>query len=107
MLASNDDFSIFYDIHVVFGEYRNKIIVAQLSDGNKRPRLEVVEDVSNLCFLGKFGGKRGCCASRRIDVDAVRYLYGKSCRCWLDVCAILPDGREYVVASGAGIGYSG
>ena len=27
-------FSIFYDTHVVFGEYRDTIVVAQLSNGN-------------------------------------------------------------------------
>ena len=63
LLASNDDFSIFYDIHVVFGEYCDTIIVAQLSDGNQGPRLEGVVDVSDLCFLGDFGGMGDCCAS--------------------------------------------
>ena len=63
MLASNGDFSIFHDIYVILGEYRNTIIITQLSDGNQGPILEVVEDVSNLCFLGEFGGKGYCCAS--------------------------------------------
>ena len=61
-MVSNDVFSIFHNIHVVLGEYRNTIIVAQLSDGNQRPRLEVVDDVSDLCFLREFGGKGNCCA---------------------------------------------
>ena len=74
-MASNDYLSIFYDIHVVFGEYRNTIIVTQLSDGNQVPRLEVIEDVSEMCFLGKFGGKWDCCVSRRLNVGAVCYLY--------------------------------
>ena len=38
-------------------QYPRGIIVAQLSDVNQGPRLEVVKDVSNLCFLGEFGGK--------------------------------------------------
>ena len=105
-MASNDDFSIFYDIHVLFGEYRDIIIVAQLSDGNQGPRLEVVEDVYNLCFLGEFDRKGDCCASRRLDVGAIHYLYGRACQCRLDVFAILPGGRDQLVASGAGIGYS-
>ena len=53
-MASNDGFSSFYDIHVVFGEYRDTTIVAQFSDGNKGPRLEVFKDVYKLCFLGEF-----------------------------------------------------
>ena len=73
-MASNDDFSIFYDILVVFGEYHDTIIVTQLSDGNYAPRLEVVKDVSNLCFFGEFGGKGDCCASQRLDVGVISYL---------------------------------
>ena len=60
MLASNDDFSILHNIHVVLGEYCNTIIITQLSNGNQLPRLEVVEDVSDLCFLREFGGKGYC-----------------------------------------------
>ena len=63
MLAPNDDFSIFHDIYVILGEYCNTIIITQLYDGNQGPILEVVKDVSNLCFLGDFGGKGYCCAS--------------------------------------------
>ena len=74
MLVSNDDLYIFHDIHVVLGEYCNTIIVTQLSDGNQGPRLEVIKDVSNLCFLGEFGGKGDCCRSRRLDIGAIRYL---------------------------------
>ena len=69
------------------------------------PILELVEDVSNLCFLGEFGGKGGCYASRRLDVGAILYLYRRACRFRLDVCTILPGGRDYVVASGTGIDY--
>ena len=93
-MASNDDFLIFYDIDVVLGEYRNTIIVAQLSDGNQGPRLEVIKDVSNLCFLGEFGGKGDCCGSRRLDIGAIRYLYRRACQCRLNVCAIFPGGRD-------------
>ena len=93
-MDSNDDFSIFPDIHVVLGEYHNTIIIAQFSDGNQGPRLEVVKDVSDLCFLGEFGGKGDCCASPRLNVGAIHYLYGRACRCRLDVCAIFPGRRE-------------
>ena len=62
MLASNDDLH-FYDIHVIFGEYCDTITVRHFSDGNQGPILEVVEDVSDLCFLGEFGVKGGCFAS--------------------------------------------
>ena len=89
-----------------FLRYPRGIIVAQLSDVNQGPRLEVVKDVSNLCFLGEFGGKGDCCASRRLDVGAICYLYRRACRYWLDVCAILTGGRDQVVARGSGIGYS-
>ena len=71
---------------MVFGEYRDKIIITQLSDGNQGPILEVVEDVYDLCFLGEFGGKEDCCASRRLDVGAIFYLYGRPYQCRLDVC---------------------
>ena len=78
-MASNDDFSIFYNIQVVFGKYRDTIIVAQLSDGNHGPRLEVIEYMFGLCILGEFGRKEDCCAIRRLDVGAIRYLYGRAC----------------------------
>ena len=94
MLASNDDFSIFNDIHMVFGEYRDTIIVTQLSDENHGPRLEFIKDVYKLCFLGEFGAKRDCCTSRRLDVGAICYLYRRACLCQMDVCAILPGGRD-------------
>ena len=42
---------------MVFGEYRDTIIVTQFSNGNKGPRLEVVKDVYDMCFLGEFCGK--------------------------------------------------
>ena len=94
MLSSNNDFSVFYDIHVVLGEYGNTIIIAQLSDGNQGPRFEVVKDVSDVCFLGEFGRKGDCCASRRLDVGTIFYLYRRARQCRLDFCAILPGGRE-------------
>ena len=79
---------------MVFGEYRDTIVVAQLYDGNLGPRLEVIKNVSNLCFLGEFGGKGDCCTSRRLDVGAICYLYGRAFQCWLDACTILSGGRD-------------
>ena len=64
---------------MVFGEYRDKIIVAQLSYGNQGPRFEVVEDVLDLSLLEEFGGKGGCCAIRRLNVGAIYYLYVRAC----------------------------
>jgi hypothetical protein len=52
----DNDLVVFDDLYVVLGEKGYAVVVAQLSNGQERSGVEVVEDVRRLGLLGKLGG---------------------------------------------------
>ena len=54
--AYDDDVSIFVDVHVVFGEKSDTVIIAELANGDEGARFEVVENVTNFRARGELGG---------------------------------------------------
>ena len=92
-MESNDDLPLFkYPLGIwCIMRHNHRLTLVR---GDQVPILEVIEDVSDLCFLGEFGGKGDCCTSRRLDVGTIRYLNVRAYLCWLDVCEILPGRRD-------------
>ena len=52
--ASNYDLVVLQDVHVIFGEDGNAVVVTELTHGDERASGDVLKDVGRLCFGGQF-----------------------------------------------------